>query len=154
MKSNAVKADYQAVLNQTGTLSFVPNGNSMWPFLKHRHQTVIIQKISTTVNKFDVIFFRRENGDYVLHRVIDVDGDCFIVRGDSQLFTERVKKDQVFGVMTGFYKGKKFVSSSDEKYLKKVEKWYKNGFFTRLKIKAFYGKLRLKRIVVKMVKGA
>lgn len=149
-----VKTSYLEVLDKNGTLVFVPNGNSMWPFLKHRHQTVIIQKISTTVNKFDVIFFRRENGDFVLHRVIDVDGDTFTVRGDSQLFTESVKKDHVFGIMTGFYKGKNFVCANDKKYLQKVEKWYKNGFFTRLKIKAFYGKLKLKHIAVKMVKGA
>ena len=154
MKSNVIKADYQTVLNQTGTLSFVPNGNSMWPFLKNGKQTVIIEKLPTTVKELDVVFFKRENGDYVLHRVVAVDGEKLTVRGDSQLFTESINKEYAFGIMTGFYKGKNLVLASDKKYIKKVEKWYKNGFFTRLKIKLFYAKLRFKQRIAKIVKGA
>lgn len=138
------KANYLDVLEKTGTLSFVPNGNSMWPFIKNRIQTVIIQKPTKTPNVYDVVFYLRPDGNYVLHRVIADDGDCFIVRGDSLLVDEKIEKSSVIGVMTGFYKGKTFVSANDPNYLAEVEKWHKHTPLTKLKIKNFHFWQRVK----------
>lgn len=142
--NNRVKGDYQAVLEQNGTLSFVPNGNSMWPFIKNRSQTVIIEKVKSPLKKYDVVFFKRADQSYVLHRIVQVLENEYVVRGDSLDYLEKVNNEQIIGVMTGFYKGKNLVSSSDEKYLKEVKKWYKNTPFTRFRIKCFNLSLRIK----------
>ena len=70
MNSCVEKAQYLDVLEKTGTVSFVPNGNSMWPFIKNRSQTVIIQKPTVAPKIYDVIFYLRPDGSYVLHRII------------------------------------------------------------------------------------
>lgn len=141
--NNLLKGDYLSVLEEKGVITFVPSGFSMWPFIKNRSQTVIIQKISAPLKMFDVVFYKRADGSLVLHRIIEVGQDFFIVRGDSQRnYTERINKQDVLGVMTGFYKGKKLINSQNEKYLKRVKRWYKNGFFTKLKLKLFYLKLK------------
>lgn len=149
-----VRADYLDVLETKGTLVFVPNGVSMWPFIKHHRQSVIIEKLSAPIKEYDVIFYKRTSGDFVLHRVVSVDKDFFVVRGDSQQLLEKVTSDQIFGIMTAFYKGEKLISVNDEKYLKKVKRWYKNTIFTRLRIKFFYGKIKLKHVIAKVIKGA
>ena len=142
--NNCEKGDYQTVLEQKGTLSFVPNGNSMWPFIKNRSQTVIIEKVVAPLKVYDVVFFKRADGNYVLHRIIAENDDSFIVRGDSLLVDEVVEKSQIIGVMTGFYKGKNFISSTDPKYLKEVEKWHKRTPFVKLRIKLFHFSQRVK----------
>lgn len=151
---NTVKGDYNTVLEEKGFLTFVPNGNSMWPFIKNRSQTVIIKNVEKPLKKFDVVLYKRADGSYVLHRIVDIDGDEIITQGDSQFYTEKVATCDVVGVMTDFYKGKKLVDANDKKYLNKVEKWYKNGLFTRLRKKAFALRLRVKSKFKRIFKGA
>jgi hypothetical protein len=38
--------------------------------------------------KYDVIFYRRENGQYVLHRIIKIKKDGYVCRGDNQTAKE------------------------------------------------------------------
>lgn len=153
-----VKVDYKTELQKNGVIAFVPGGNSMWPFIKNRKQSVIVKTISEDIKPYDVIFYLRPQGTFVLHRVIEVLEDGFICSGDSQLETERVKKEWVFGIMDGFYKGKKYISVQDEKYKKQVEKWYKSTKKREREIKSFYFfervKNKLKRIFGKEKKDS
>ena len=150
MNSCVEKAQYLDVLEKTGTVSFVPNGNSMWPFIKNRSQTVIIQKPTVAPKIYDVIFYLRPDGSYVLHRIIAEKGNFWVARGDSLLVDELVDKSCVVGVMTGFYKGKNFIDANDPKYLKQAQDWHKHTPCTKLKIKSFHFwqrvKNKLKRI--------
>ena len=130
--------DYKKKIEQTGVIAFLPSGTSMWPTLKGKGQIVVVEKKEDELKKFDVALFVRGDGKYVLHRVVKVEKDCYIVRGDSQTYLEKVNKEQVLGVMTGFYKGKKLVSCTDNAYIKRVERWYKGGFFVNLKLKNFF----------------
>ena len=56
-------------------IAFVPKGDSMWPFLKNKKQTVIIDKSYNEIKEYDVVLYSRANGDKILHRVIRVEGD-------------------------------------------------------------------------------
>lgn len=138
------KVDYISQLNENGAISVIPKGFSMWPFLKNKGQSVIIQKIEKPLKKLDVVLYLRADGTLVLHRIVDVLDGEYLLQGDSQFYVEKVNKDNVIGVMVGFYKGKKYISADDDKYLKKVEKWCKKGKIVKSKIKWFYLKLRIK----------
>ncbi len=133
IKSN----DYKSVLQKQGILAFVPDGNSMWPFIKNGKQSVIVEIPKNPIKIYDVVFFTRSDGTQILHRVLGFDNDKLVVGGDSQSFTEVINPSDVFGVMTGFYKGKKYFSVEDNSYLKRVKKWCKNGFLTKLRKKLF-----------------
>lgn len=146
------KGDYAQVLLKNGVLSFAPNGNSMWPFIKNRKQTVVIEKPLDTVKKFDVLLYVRPDGSYVLHRVVEILKDGYLMRGDSQNVAEKIDKDCVIGVMTSFFKGKKQILVNDENYVKKVEKWYKDYPLTRLRKKLFSLKNRIKYKLSKTTK--
>lgn len=136
--------NYETELVKDGAIAFVPGGNSMWPTLKNRGQSVVVIKKEERLNLFDVAFYSREDGKFVLHRVIEVAEDGYITCGDSQFTQEAVKEEKVFGKMAGFYKGKRYVDCSDEKYLAKVKRWYKNEKRRKRKVKAFYFGERVK----------
>ena len=132
------KSDYKTELDKNGAIAFVPGGNSMWPIIKNKKQSVIVKSKSDRLNVYDVAFYQRPTGAFVLHRIIEVLEDGYLCSGDSQLETEIVKEDWVFGVMDGFYEGKKYISVQDKRYINKVEKWYKNAKKRERQIKSFY----------------
>lgn len=152
MKSIKI-SNYKTELEKNGAISFVAEGYSMWPIIKHRGNSVVIETKKDRLNVFDVGFYQRENGEFVLHRVIEVLPDGYLMCGDSQLFTEKVNEVQVFGKLVGFYKNVNYVDCNDEKYIKKVKKWYKNKLFRKIRIKFFNQKNKLKRIFSRENKG-
>lgn len=146
-------AAYKAEVERLGVIAFVPNGVSMWPMLKNHGQSVVVEKKTSRLKKYDVAFYARESGACVLHRVMEVTDDGYVMCGDSQFTLEKVKEEQVFGVMTGFYQKDEFVPADAEKYLKKVEKFYKRKLLRKIRIKSFMlvwrVKSKLKRIFKK-----
>lgn len=152
MQDDGIKSEacYKTELDKNGAIAFVPSGNSMWPILKNKGQSVIVVKKTARLDRFDVALYERPNGVYVLHRVMKPEQDGYTICGDSQFSTERVKEEQVFGVMTGFYRGKKFVSCTDEKYKKKVENWYKKAKIRKLRLKFFYLRVRVKNLFARV----
>ena len=142
-------SDYKTELEKNEIIAFVPGGISMWPTLKHKGQSVVIARKKERLKRFDVAFYRRENGAYVLHRVMEVTTDGYMMCGDSQLWHEPIKEEQVFGVMLGFYRGEKYVEVTDAKYIKEVERWYGRKFLRRVRLKLFRIRQRIKRLFKK-----
>ena len=145
-----INSNYQTELNNNGVISVIPSGCSMWPFLKNKGQSVIISKIDKPPKKFDVCLFVRKDGTLVLHRVVGKLEDLYLLQGDSQNYVEKVELSNIIGIMEGFYKGKKYIPATDQKYLKKVEKWCKRTKSVQGKIKRFYLKQRIKSKLKRM----
>ena len=147
------KSNYRTELNKFGVIAFVPGGNSMWPILKNRKQSVVVTLKTERLKKYDVALYSRENDVFVLHRVMEVTPDGYIMCGDSQFTIEKVLEESVFGVMKGFYQGEKYVECTDKKYVERVNKWYKRKKLRKLRLKRFYFwqrvKCKLKRIFKK-----
>ena len=72
------------VLEAGGEVSFVTAGISMMPLLRNRRDKVVLRKPSEPLRKKDVIFYRRENGQFVLHRIVGIKDGKYILRGDNQ----------------------------------------------------------------------
>ncbi len=137
-------SNYRTELVKNKIIAFVPGGNSMWPTLKNRGQSVIVELKTARLSRYDVALYQRDNGVFVLHRVLEVIDGGYIICGDSQFTLEKVKEDNVFGVMRGFYHGKKYVEVTDPKYIKKIEKWYKRKTLRKLRLKFFYFRIAVK----------
>lgn len=90
-------------------IAFTPGGISMLPTLHDRRDTVYLVKPTAAIKKYDVALFRRETGEYVLHRVVKVCRDgTYVFRGDFQTELERgVRREQILAVMTAFQRGKR-----------------------------------------------
>ncbi len=130
--------DYESALRRDGMLVFVPGGNSMWPTLKHEKQAVVILPKKDKLKLYDVPLYKRENGQYVLHRVVGFAPDGYVVCGDSQFAEERIKEDQVLGVMDGFYRGKTYVSAAAKKSRRTALFLRKHRLLKKIAVKLYF----------------
>lgn len=112
-------------LEERGRALIQTVGVSMEPLLHNRKSTVVIQRAPEKLKKYDVVFYKRPNGEYVLHRVIKVREKDYLICGDNGLEREPVSREGIIGIMTGFYPevDDLFVSVGDEKYRKYVRTW-------------------------------
>lgn len=84
------------------TVRFSPRGTSMLPMLRQGLDTVTLSPAPERLRKFDLPLYRRENGQYVLHRVIRA-GSAYTCMGDNQFAPEPgVGHDQVIALVTAF----------------------------------------------------
>ena len=91
----------QALLEETENVPLVISGNSMSPFLVHGRDTVFLSKITKPVKRGDIVFYRRDNGRYILHRVYRVNEDCCDMVGDAQTAIEpSVRYENMIAVVT------------------------------------------------------
>ena len=89
-----------ALLEEADSVPLTISGNSMSPFLVHGRDTVFLSKITRHPKKGDMIFYRRQNGQYVLHRICRVHPDSFDLVGDAQTFIETgIRPEQVLAVV-------------------------------------------------------
>ena len=86
---------------------FSPQGISMKPMLRPGIDRVLLSPVPERLKKYDLVLYKRANGQYILHRIIKA-GLVYHCRGDHQFKPEHgLKQDQMIAVVTGFYRGNK-----------------------------------------------
>ena len=100
-----MELDNRAIENELDTYGVYASntkGVSMEPLFRTNRDMVIIRKPSEELKKYDVALYRSGRGKYVLHRVIGVKENEYLIRGDNTYIIEHVPKDNVIGVLTEF----------------------------------------------------
>ena len=89
------------------SVQFTPRGTSMTPMILGGRDQVVLSPLPAQLRKYDLPLFQRDNGQYVLHRIVKV-GDTYTCIGDNQFEYETgVRGDQMIAVATAFVrKGK------------------------------------------------
>ena len=107
----------EEILARDGHLVYKTRGVSMEPMLRQDRDLVMIRSLSSRLRKYDVALYKRGDA-YVLHRVIEVKPDHYLIRGDNTYSLETVPDSAVIGVLTGFKrKGKEhFVIESGYRF--------------------------------------
>lgn len=72
------------LINQGKDVRFTVTGSSMNPFLIHMRDSVIISKPVEPFKKGDIVFFQRENGQYVMHRIHHIKKGMLYIIGDKK----------------------------------------------------------------------
>lgn len=88
-------------------------GISMLPFLKQNRDNVVITKVDKPIEKYDVVLYK-SNNNYVLHRVIDINGDELLIKGDNTISSEKVNIKQVLGILKSKYNKKGYVEVNSD----------------------------------------
>ena len=115
----------EEILKDGGTATLTITGTSMWPMLCHRVSRVRLAPVGE-LKKGDLPLYRRDNGAYVLHRILSVEPDgTYTCCGDNQWHLERgLRHDQMIAVVTDFCrKGDAWVSGNDWKYRLYARLW-------------------------------
>jgi len=105
------------ILNSGSRVKLTITGNSMYPLLRTSIDSVIIKKKST-ISKYDIILYKRENGEYILHRVVGIKEDgAMVLAGDFETVTEYpVYPKQVIATVESIFRKGKHISCNNPLY--------------------------------------
>lgn len=98
------------ILDTYGKYTGLTMGTSMQPLIHQQKDNIIVVKNKGRLKKYDVAVYVTPSGKYIMHRVLEVHDDHYIIVGDNLLKKEYVTDDMICGVLVGFYKnGKKYI---------------------------------------------
>ena len=84
------------------SVSFSPRGTSMLPMLRQGVDSVTLSPLPKQLKKYDLPLYQRDNGQYVLHRIVGV-GETYTCIGDNQFELEPgLRPDQMIALVTAF----------------------------------------------------
>ena len=108
----------QEKIENGGTVQLPITGTSMLPLLVWGRDTVELIKCENP-QKYDIIFYRRDDGHFVLHRIVGKDETGYILCGDNQVNKEYgINEKHIIGVVKSITrKGQVF---SVDKFLYKL----------------------------------
>ena len=120
-------------------------GTSMLPLLVQGRDFVKIEKCDRKLEVGDIPLYRRDDGHFVLHRVVKIENNgSYTMCGDNQFVLEKgITDNHVIGVVKALViDGKEIDALTDAEYLKHKKKYVKN-------VKTRYPKRRLASLIRK-----
>ena len=129
------KTEYQVQLDQLMPLfleqfaqgksvKFAPRGISMLPMLRQGIDSVILSPLPQKLKKYDLPLYRRDDGKYVLHRVVEA-GETYTCIGDNQFVEEPgLRHDQMIAVVSSFTRNGKTIPMTDLRYQLYCRFWH------------------------------
>lgn len=93
--------EYVSVLRELAgegrVVSMLVVGSSMSPFLCHKRDYIYFTKPDRELRRGDMVFYQRDTGQYVMHRVYKRKKDGYYMVGDAQTQIEGpLRRDQIF----------------------------------------------------------
>ena len=112
------KLTLEESLAKNGFLTYRIRGVSMQPMLRQgRDLFTVVPKGAERCKKYDVVLYRRPSDPYVLHRIIEVRPDSYVILGDNCIAKEYgIRDEDILGVLTSFQHNGHTVSVSDWGY--------------------------------------
>lgn len=129
---------FREQLDAGRSVRFSPRGVSMLPVIREGIDSVVLSPLPNRLQRYDLPLYRRDNGDYVLHRVVEVERcrggghssaneTFYTCMGDNQFVKEHgLAHDQMIAVVTSFYRGDKRYEVSDFRYKLYCCVWYRS----------------------------
>ncbi len=137
----------EEVLASGGEFRIYPRGTSMLPLIVQNRDSVVLKRnFNGSLKKNDIAFYRRKNGQFVLHRVMKICGDgTYVMCGDNQTDLEMgIEGEQIIAYVSQLYRKNRSVKMNGILYGLYVFVWSKMPL---RKICRF-----AKRAVVKVIK--
>ena len=98
---------FEDVIAEQGRLVYTNEGDSMFPIIRAR-DLLIIEAVREPLKIGDVPLYKRDSGQYVLHRIVAAKKGRYAMKGDNRTFVEKgVTERQIIGVLTGIVRNGK-----------------------------------------------
>ena len=102
----------------------MPRGTSMLPMIRQGIDSVTLSPLPSKLKKYDLPLYQREDGHYVLHRIVEVE-DTYTCIGDNQFVYEKgLRHDQMIAVVTSFTRGNRRISVDSLLYRVYCSVWH------------------------------
>lgn len=110
-------------IDNNGTVQLPITGTSMNPLLYWGRDTVELVKCDSP-QKYDIIFYRRDDGHFVLHRIVGKNEKGFILCGDNQIKKEyEITEKHIIAVVKSITRNGKTFSVNKNSYKLYVRIW-------------------------------
>ena len=117
-------SSFEEVLARDGRLVYTNVGDSMLPLIRQGRDILVIQRSQGRLKKYDVPLYRRDSGQYVLHRVLQVREQDYVICGDNRWSKEYGITDRhILGVLTAVVRDGKELPVTDWRYRLYVHLW-------------------------------
>ena len=133
-------------LLQNGVCLIKPHGRSMKPLFREGRDAVILKTPDREIKKYDVVLYADALGRHILHRVIAVKRNTFVIRGDNTYKKEFVAKSDILAYMTSFNRNGKRRGADILGYKLYARTWH---FLYPLRFLFHKFKMLIKRILMK-----
>lgn len=115
---------FEELLEKDGFIVYTNVGVSMMPLLRQRRDIIEIRKKEPgRCQKYDVVLYKR-GGKYILHRILRVLPEGYLIAGDHNTFVETdVTDDMILGVMTRVIRNGRSITMDNLSYRLYVHLW-------------------------------
>ena len=112
------------ILASGGEFRMYPHGVSMLPLIRQGRDSVALVALDALPRKNDILFYQREDGSYILHRVKETAPEGLALWGDNQLELEQgVLPDQIIGRVVRIFRDDREVNCAGLGYRGYVFFW-------------------------------
>ena len=125
------------VIQKQGFYAGTTVGVSMYPMLRNRRDTIVLKPKKGKLKKYDVPLYK-VGQKYVIHRVIKVITDGYIIRGDNLVLKERVPDSAILGVLTEFYRNPNNMDQSNARISNDVKPINMKGLKYNLYVRVWH----------------
>ena len=138
--SNNFFAEAADALKRGQTVKLLIGGQSMYPFIRGGIDLVEVIPFPAgdELPAWYCPFYQWQDR-YMIHRYVGREGDEYLMQGDGNVLRiERVKREEIIGVLRYIYRpdGTR-VDSYDKSWLKKAKWWYQLRFLRRWLLPTF-----------------
>lgn len=89
-------------------------GNSMAPFLIHERDYIHFSKPNRPLERGDMVFYQRKNGQFIMHRIWKVKPEGYYMVGDAQTVIEGpIEREQIFALINKVRRKEQWVEAGD-----------------------------------------
>jgi len=105
-------AEYDALIREVlasgGEFRLYPHGTSMLSLLRQGIDSVALRSLDRSPRKYDILFYQRQDGSYILHRVKEVTDKGLILWGDNHTMLEYgITEENIIGYAARVFRGDK-----------------------------------------------
>ncbi|MBQ6225296.1 MAG: S24/S26 family peptidase [Bacteroidaceae bacterium] len=125
LPNDAWLGEVSQMLREGKPYAIYVKGYSMRPFIEHTRDRVFLEK-RDTYDIGDAVLAQIAPGHYVLHRIIEKQGDNLTLQGDGNLKgVELCKEGDVSGVVTQYIRPNRIIPADDPKLVRRIKLWRK-----------------------------
>ena len=118
------KSTFEEEIEKSGKIIYTNVGDSMMPFIKQGRDVLVISRAEGRLKRYDVPLYKRDSGQYVLHRILKVRENDYVICGDNRCSREYGITDRhIIGVLTGIIRDGREIPVTDRKYRIYVHLW-------------------------------
>ncbi|MBQ7433261.1 MAG: S24/S26 family peptidase [Lachnospiraceae bacterium] len=114
INANTYISTLRQIVENGQEVSLKISGSSMMPFLIHERDMILFGPVKGELKKGDMVFFQRQEGQFVMHRICKITPEGYYIVGDAQVVIEGpIKREQIFAKVNRARRKGKWIDEND-----------------------------------------